>query len=428
MSGEESLAQVYREIEQPKVKNLQRAGHGDLHLQPGVHRAGQLLRRRRSFPTRCGRSFYDNLISGLAMHLVGPLSLRLLFQAFVVVVGFLMLAGAVNTAIVGSNGVLNRVSEDGVLTDWFRKPHRRFGTTYRLINLIVAPAAGHDPAQPRQRLSCSARRTRSASIWSFAFNALAVLVLRYKRPDAPRRWRVPLNSADRRPRTAARAASDRVGRCSPCAVVNLFTKEIATIAGIAVHRRVLRRCSSCRSGSPRASAQPAPGMLDQFQLIPEPDIGARGARMPAGRRAGAGSRLQHAVAARLGPRPHGRREPRRRRADDPAAAGPDGTARQRHRATTSCSPTTSRRCSRGSSRSPSATGRSVKLLVVPGHQHLRRARAVGGASASAARSSSASRPMMTPDDQAHADGRGVGSDAARTRRCTRFVVLLRTGR
>src|SRR5439155_13786097 len=80
--------------------------------------------------------FSLNLISGLAMHVAGPSWARLSFQAFVVVVGFLMLAGAVNTAIVGSNGVLNRVSEDGVMTDWFRKPHRRFGMTYRLTNLI----------------------------------------------------------------------------------------------------------------------------------------------------------------------------------------------------------------------------------------------------------------------------------------------------
>ena len=42
---------------------------------------------------------------------------RLSLNAFVVFVGFLILAGAVNTAIVGSNGVLNRVSEDGVLPD-----------------------------------------------------------------------------------------------------------------------------------------------------------------------------------------------------------------------------------------------------------------------------------------------------------------------
>src|SRR5947207_9240600 len=81
--------------------------------------------------------YFDNLISGIAMNLSGPTTLKLLFQAFIVIVGFLMLAGAVNTAIIGSNGVLNRVSEDGVLTDWFRAPHKRYGTTFRMINLIV---------------------------------------------------------------------------------------------------------------------------------------------------------------------------------------------------------------------------------------------------------------------------------------------------
>src|SRR5207248_62448 len=75
--------------------------------------------------------------SACSSPLAGPEVLKLGFQAFIVVVGFLMLAGAVNTAIVGSNGVLNRVSEDGVLSDWFRAPHRRYGTTYRLITLIV---------------------------------------------------------------------------------------------------------------------------------------------------------------------------------------------------------------------------------------------------------------------------------------------------
>ncbi len=49
------------------------------------------------------------------MYLVGPLRLRLLFHGFVVLVGTLILSGAVNTAIIGSNGVLNRVAEDGVL-------------------------------------------------------------------------------------------------------------------------------------------------------------------------------------------------------------------------------------------------------------------------------------------------------------------------
>src|SRR6267378_620519 len=137
-------------------------------------------------------AFYDNMISGLAMHLVGPLSARLLFQAFVVVVGFLILAGAVNTAIVGSNGVLNRVSEDGVLTDWFRKPHKRFGTTYRLINLIALLQIVTIVVS-RGDVIVLGEAYAFGVVWSFAFNALAVLVLRYKLPDIPRGWKVPFN-------------------------------------------------------------------------------------------------------------------------------------------------------------------------------------------------------------------------------------------
>src|SRR6266496_1092341 len=117
MSGEETLAQVNRELEYPKHKNLVRAG-----LVIFVY--SLLFTSLVSFfayaiiPDNVRPQYFDNLISGIAMNLAGPWSLRLFFQSFVVVVGFLMLAGAVNTAIIGSNGVLNRVSEDGVLSDW----------------------------------------------------------------------------------------------------------------------------------------------------------------------------------------------------------------------------------------------------------------------------------------------------------------------
>ncbi len=75
-------------------------------------------------PDKTRPQYFENLIGGLAMNLTGPFVARLVFHIFVVVVGTLILSGAVNTAIVGSNGVLNRVSEDGVLSDWFRQPHR----------------------------------------------------------------------------------------------------------------------------------------------------------------------------------------------------------------------------------------------------------------------------------------------------------------
>src|SRR5262245_47176195 len=136
MSGEESLAQVNRELEYPKHRNLMRAGLV-IFAYSLVFTSSVSFLAHALIPDGVRPQYFDNLISGIAMNLVGPLSLKLLFQAFIVVVGFLMLAGAVNTAIIGSNGVLNRVSEDGVLPDWLRKPHKKYGTTYRMINLIV---------------------------------------------------------------------------------------------------------------------------------------------------------------------------------------------------------------------------------------------------------------------------------------------------
>src|SRR5712672_1571604 len=136
MSGEESLAQVYREIEAPKLPNLKKAGliifiYSLLFTSLVSFFAVMII------PDSIRSKYLENLIGGLSMNLVGPFTLRLIFHAFVVVVGTMILAGAVNTAIVGSNGVLNRVSEDGVLSDWFRQPHPRFGTSYRIINIIV---------------------------------------------------------------------------------------------------------------------------------------------------------------------------------------------------------------------------------------------------------------------------------------------------
>ena len=109
-----------------------------------------------------------------------------------------MLAGAVNTAIVGSNGVLNRVSEDGVLTDWFRKPHRKYGTTYRLINLITLLQL-FTIVVSRGNVYVLGEAYAFGVVWSFAFKSLAMFVLRYKRAGrADREWKVPLN-----PRSAA---------------------------------------------------------------------------------------------------------------------------------------------------------------------------------------------------------------------------------
>src|SRR5207249_3455585 len=137
MSGEETLAQVYREVESPKLSNFKKAAFivfiYSLVLTAGISFLAVLL-----IPDRVRMKEYsDNLIGGLAMSVWGPQWARLLLNGFVVVVGSLILAGAVNTAIIGSNGVLNRVAEDGVMPDWFLKPHPHYGTTYRVLYLIT---------------------------------------------------------------------------------------------------------------------------------------------------------------------------------------------------------------------------------------------------------------------------------------------------
>ncbi len=229
MSGEESLAQVNRELAHPKLKNLKRAAI-IIAIYSFVFTGMTALLFVMIIPDAVRVPVYkDNLIAGLAMNLWGPLLLRLFFRAFVVVVGFLILSGAVNTAIIGSNGVLNRISEDGVLTDWFRQPHPRFGTTYRIVNLVVflqlfTILVSHG------NVYLLGEAYAFGVIWSFTFNSLAMLVLRFKY-KGERGWKVPPNiTVAGREVPLGLASVFLVLLC--IAVVNLFTKSIATVAGV----------------------------------------------------------------------------------------------------------------------------------------------------------------------------------------------------
>jgi amino acid permease-like protein len=308
MSGEESLAQVNREIESPKLKNLLKAGfviflysmlltslisflavliipdgkrvmtqivnngtatvdnslgktwwevdfirHG---LAPNGQTGdwGYLVNRTadssgETTPVttpqllvidhasqhieRDNGGYRDNLINGLVQYLSGPEWIKITMEIFVVLVGFLILAGAVNTSIVGSNGVLNRLAEDGVLTPWFQHPHRRFGTTNRLINLvailqlivIVASLGDVDTLGEAYAFGV---------IWSFVFMTMSMAVLRFK-DRSERQYRVPLNIPVK---TQSGEIDLPIGILTvflilaSTALINLLTKKTATIWGV----------------------------------------------------------------------------------------------------------------------------------------------------------------------------------------------------
>src|SRR5437667_170190 len=218
-------------------------------------------------PDAVRSNFFDNPIGGLAMYLVGPLPLRLFFRAFVVVVGVLMLAGAVNTAIVGSNGVLNRVSEDGILPHWFRHPHRRFGTSHRILNLVVGLQL-LTIFLSRGNIFVLGEAYAFGVMWSFALKGLAVLVLRYKQPGK-REFRVPLNLKFGDVEIPLGLGLITVILFALC-VINLFTKQVATLSGVAftiIFFAVFT--TSERMTRKRATAH---AELDQFNLEPGEDL------------------------------------------------------------------------------------------------------------------------------------------------------------
>src|SRR5881392_2893279 len=80
MSGEETMAQVYREIEHPKLPNLKKAALL-IFIYSLVFTAGVAFFAVMIIPDSVRPSFQDNPIGGLAMYLVGPLSLKLVFRA-----------------------------------------------------------------------------------------------------------------------------------------------------------------------------------------------------------------------------------------------------------------------------------------------------------------------------------------------------------
>jgi hypothetical protein len=140
----------------------------------------------------------------------------------------LILAGAVNTSLIGVNGVLNRVAEDGVLLDWFRKPHKKFGTTYRILNTMAILQILTILAS-RGDVFLLGEAYAFGVVWSFALKALGVLVLRYQRHDQEYKmgWNI---------RIAGKEIPIGLGLTTATlflvAIANLFSKKIATIYGV----------------------------------------------------------------------------------------------------------------------------------------------------------------------------------------------------
>ncbi len=159
------------------------------------------------------------------------------------------------------------LSEDGVLPEWFRHPHPNFGTTHRIINLVVGLQL------LTILLSGGAVYVLGEAyafgvLWTFVLQSLAVWVLRYTEPG-PREFRVPLNFRFRGveiPFGLGIITLILLG----IAVTNLVTKPSATISGITFSVFLFVVFTASEKFIQRRST-PHPH-VDEFRLIQEPNL------------------------------------------------------------------------------------------------------------------------------------------------------------
>jgi len=268
MSGFETLAQVYREIAYPKMKNL--IYTGNLVCVYAVFCTGIItVFAAMIIPDSVRGQYNDNLLGGLAMYLAGPPLLRLVFHVFVVFVGVLILSGAVNTSIIGGNGVMNRLAEDGVLVDWFRKPHKRFGTSARMIN-VIAGLQIFTIFLSRGDVNLLGEAYAFGVVWSFFMKSLSVLVLRYKRHD--QEYKVPGNFSIAGLELPVGLATTTL-ILFLVAIANLFSKRIATIYGVGFTIFVFLIFTISEHVNKRRIRTEKSG-LEEFNLDMQPEITA----------------------------------------------------------------------------------------------------------------------------------------------------------
>ncbi len=166
-----------------------------------------------------------------------------------------------------------------MLTDWFRKPHHKFGTSSRIVNLVcilqMVTIIGS-----RGNVIILGEAYAFGVIWSFTFNSLAMLVLRYKY-HGERGWKVPPNIRIGKTEIPIGLISVFLVLLST-AIVNLFTKSIATVSGIIFAAAFFIIFTVSERQNLRRHAITARQMKDHFQLEHQDTISSESAAIRPG--------------------------------------------------------------------------------------------------------------------------------------------------
>jgi len=257
------LGQIALDLEQPRIRNLQRVARM-------VGAFGLLVSGALAFvlvalvPESQQLAWMNAPLAGITLSLGGPGWSRAIALLAVVGAAVVFLTAAARSAGAGVHGVLTRLVDEGILDAGLRTPHPRFGTPSRLIDATAVAQIGIVLVAGGE-VSWLARAYAVGLVWSALLKTLAMIRFRRLRPG-DRAYRVPLN-------VTVGGREWPVGLFLVAALLALpalcllIAFDPPSIAGVALLAGVtILLATSERSAARRPEA--APGALDDFQLLP----------------------------------------------------------------------------------------------------------------------------------------------------------------
>ena len=247
MSGEETLAQVNREIQHPKLKNLKRAAIV-IAIYSLIFTGGATLLASMLIPDWPADPHLPGQPDRRLGHVHGGAA------GLAHCISDLRGAGRLPDSLGRHQHFDDRLDRraDARGRRWradrlVPQAASQFGTSYRIVNLVFILQMFTIIAS-RGNVIMLGEAYAFGVIWSFTFNSLAMLVLRWKY-KGERGWKVP-------PNIRIGKTEIPVGLLSvflvllATAIVNLFTKSVATVSGIAFCRGVLHHLYRLGAGEP----------------------------------------------------------------------------------------------------------------------------------------------------------------------------------
>ena len=184
----ESLTQAAVDLEQPRIRNLQRvarlvSGYGILFTAGLAFLFVAVVAE--------GRVWSTAPLAGIAYQLAAPLWLRLVLVSLVVGAAAAFLTATLRSTSRGAHGVLARLADDGVLDDGWRALHHRFGTPWRSIDTVFIAQVAIVMISGGET-SWLARAYAIAAVIAALLKLVALVRYRSMRAGT-RAYRVPLN-------------------------------------------------------------------------------------------------------------------------------------------------------------------------------------------------------------------------------------------